>query len=116
MLANAADTLFLNHQFFTYAIPVPIFDVSSALSIRSRGFLPLPGCIGQIDSVPKPPSGRRRALLEVEANALVYTLLHQSQWPLGLRLIEVCDHMKSSLCCFEPVKHKIYRKHVTEAL
>ena len=90
MLSEAADTLFHNHQFFSYAIPVPIFDVASALTIRSRGYLPLPACIGQLDSVPKPPTGHKRVLLETEANALVYRLLHQSQWPRGLTLIEVC--------------------------
>lgn len=89
MLSQASDTLYHNHQFFSYAIPVPIFDVASALTIRSRGYLPLPACIGQLDSVPKPPTGRKRVLLETEANALVYRLLHQTQWPPGLTLIEV---------------------------
>jgi hypothetical protein len=88
-LQNAADTLYHSSHALRVFVPVPIFDVSTALTIKSRGYLPLPGWIGQLDAVPRPPVGRKRKLLETEANALVYRLLHQSRWPRGLELIQV---------------------------
>jgi hypothetical protein len=88
-LQRAPETLFRTHQMLSTHFAVPLFDVASARVIESSGVLPLPTFIGDLNAAPKPPTGRRRHMLEAEANVIVYRLLHTARWPKGLTLFDV---------------------------
>eukprot|EP00892_Ulva_mutabilis_P004219 jgi/Ulvmu1/2169/UM013_0013.1 len=91
VLQAAPQTLFNSHRDLSIMLPVPIFDVSTALAVFTRGFMPLPGFIGAFNQAPTRPTGRKRRLLGAQANSLVFRLLHQSRLPPGLKLIQVED-------------------------
>lgn len=89
VLQAAPQTLFNSHRDLAVMLPVPIFDVSTALTVSTRGFMPLPGFIGAFNQAPTRPTGRKRRLLVAQANSLVYRMLHQSRLPKGLKLVQV---------------------------
>lgn len=89
VLQHAPQKLFEDYNRLAIFVPVPIFDISTALTVFTRGFMPLPGFIGAFNQAPTRPTGRKRKLLVAQANSLVYRLLHQSRWPKGLKLIQV---------------------------
>lgn len=89
VLQHAPQKLHEEWQRLSVFVPVPIFDVSTALTVFTRGFMPLPGFIGAFNQAPTRPRGRKRKLLVAQANALVYRLLHQSRWPRGLKILQV---------------------------
>lgn len=109
VLQNAPQKLFEEHQRLAIFVPVPIFDVSTALTVFARGFMPLPGFIGEFNQAPTRPSGRKRRLLVAQANSLVYRLLHQSRWPKGLKLIQVWTPAMARLHAPVAVLHKHLR-------